>query len=218
MQAQEKASRDGVLQLGWSALGDDTTVVHDNEALTEGIGLLHVVGCKNHGFANRVVLANDLPEKDAGLGIKPGTRFVKKQHLRIVHHGTRDGHALHHAAGESANELPGAIGEVEFFEELVGATATFFWRDPEIGGVERQDLACGQREIKIVALRDDADQPLHFGLLLPDFVVADEGLSTGCAHASCDDADRGRLACAIGTEKAEDLSGLDLERKARSEE
>ncbi len=111
-------------------------VIDDGQPLAERVGLFHVVRGQQDGFAELVVFANDLPEQDAGLRIESGAGLVEKQDLRIVHHGARDGEALHHAAGKSAHHLIGAIGELEFFEQCVGALVAFFGGDAEVGAVE----------------------------------------------------------------------------------
>ena len=54
-------------------------------------------------------------------GSRPHARFVEKQNLRIVHHGARDGHALHHAARKAAHQLVGPIRQLEAVEQRVGA-------------------------------------------------------------------------------------------------
>jgi len=73
-------------------------VVDDGKALAERVGFFHVVRGEQNGFAGLVVLANDLPQEQARLRVETGAGLVQKQHLRIVHHGARDGEALHHAA------------------------------------------------------------------------------------------------------------------------
>ena len=65
-------------------------MVHNSEPLAERVGLFHVVRGEQHGFAELVVFANDLPEQDARLRIEAGAGFVEEQNLRIVHHGAGD--------------------------------------------------------------------------------------------------------------------------------
>ncbi len=87
----------------------------------------------------------------------------------------------------------------------------FFRGQAKIGAVEGEDLASGQREIQIRALRDHADQPLDGDLLLPDVVFADERLAAGGTDACRKNADGCGLAGAVGAEKAEDFPGQDIE-------
>ena len=102
---------------------DDLPVVDDDQPLAERVSFFHVVRGQHDRFAELVVFANDLPEQDARLRIEPGARLIEKQNLRIVHHGAGDRQALHHSAGKSTDHLRGAIGELEFFEQFVGALA-----------------------------------------------------------------------------------------------
>ena len=104
------------------AESDDAAVIDDGEALAERVGFFHVVRGQQNGFAALVVLANDFPEQQSRLRIEAGARLVEEEHLRIVHHGARDGEALHHAAGESADHLVGAVGQLEAVEKRCGAT------------------------------------------------------------------------------------------------
>jgi hypothetical protein len=51
------------------------------------------------------------------LRIEAGAGLIQEKYLRIVHHGAGDRESLHHAAGKSAHDLIGAIGEFESFKE-----------------------------------------------------------------------------------------------------
>src|SRR5712691_10269399 len=62
--------------------------------------------------------------------------LIEKKHLRVVHHGAGDREALHHAAGEAADHLVGAIGEFEALEEGFGALGAFLRGQAEISAVE----------------------------------------------------------------------------------
>jgi hypothetical protein len=52
--------------------------------------------------------------------------------LGVVHHGTRAGEALHHAAGESANHLIGAVTEFEAIEQRVRTLGSLLGIDAEV--------------------------------------------------------------------------------------
>ncbi len=148
------------------------------------------------------------------LRVEAGAGFVQEQNLRVVHHGAGDGKALHHAAGEAADHLVGAIGELEAFEERFGALGAFLRREAEIGAVKEQNLARCEREIKIRALRDYTDQSLDGDLRFPDVVFADERLATGGADARRENADGGGFAGAVGAEQAENFSRQNVEGDA----
>ena len=65
--------------------------------------------------------------------------------------------------------------ELESLEQLLRARNSRGRGHPEIGAVEREDLARREREVEIRPLRHDADQALDGDAILPDVVVADEG-------------------------------------------
>src|SRR6266478_8670517 len=164
------------------------SVIDDGEALAERVGLFHVVGGEQNCFAALVVLADDLPEEQASLRVQAGAGLVQEKDLRVVHHGAGNGEALHHAAGESANHLIGAIGELEAVEERFSALGTLVRSKAKVGAMEDQNLAGGQGKIQIGALGHHADQALDSDLLFPDVVFADESLAAGWTDASGEDA------------------------------
>ena len=92
-------------------------MVDDGQAVAERVGFIHVMGGEHDGFAGAVVVADDLPEQQARLRIEAGGGLVEEQHFGIVHHGAGDGEPLHHAAGEVAHHVVGAVDELEFFFE-----------------------------------------------------------------------------------------------------
>ena len=116
-QAQQVSAGNRSLQLARRAQRDDAAVIDDGQALAERVGFFHVVRGEQNGFAALVVLANDLPQEQTRLRIEAGAGLVEKKHLRIVHHGARDGKPLHHAAGKAAHHLVGAVGELEALEQ-----------------------------------------------------------------------------------------------------
>ena len=59
----------------------------------------------------------------------------------------------------------GAIGQLELLQQFVGAPLAFARALPEVGAVERQDLARRERKIQVGTLRHHADQPLGLHLL-----------------------------------------------------
>ncbi len=139
--AHQVSAGNGRLQFLRCAQRDDTTVIDDSEALAEGVSFLHVVSREQNGFAAAVVLANDLPEKQARLRIQSRARLIKEKHQRIVHHGACDGESLHHAAGKSADDLVGAIGELEPLEQRGSAIVAFVGTEAKIGAVKSKNFA-----------------------------------------------------------------------------
>jgi hypothetical protein len=199
--AQEKAARDGSFQLGGRARCDDAPVVDDREVPAQCVGLFHVVSGEQDGAAFLVVLADNFPQQEPRLWIQACARFVEKQDRRVVHHGARDRNALHHAAGKAADELVGAIRQLEAIEQDAGALGAFVRTEAEIGSVEEENLARGEREIQVRALRHDSDLTLGSRLVAPDVISADPCSAAGWANASGQNTDGGRLSRPIGAEE-----------------
>jgi hypothetical protein len=213
-EAEQETAGNGGLQFLRSAQGDYAAVVHDRESLTERVGFFHIVSGQQNGFAALVVLTDDFPKEQAGLRVQAGAGFVEEKDLRIVHHGARDGEALHHAAGEAANHLIGAIRQLEALEKGFGAFGAFLGAKAKVSAVESQNLTSGEGKVEIGALRYDSDEALDGDLFLPDVVFADERLAAGGAHARGQDADGRGLSGAVRSQEAEDFSRSDVERNA----
>src|SRR6202521_187571 len=192
-EAQEEGDRNGSRQLLRSSQSDDTAVINDGEALTQGVGLFHVMGGQQDRFAALVVFADDFPQEQTGLRVQASTGFVQEKDLRIVHHSASDGEALHHAAREAADHLVGAIGELEALEKGFRTLGAFVRGKAKIGAVEGEDLAGSKRKIQIWALGDNTNQALDGDLLLPDVVFANKSLAAGWAHARSENARAGDI-------------------------
>ena len=107
--------------------------------------------------------------------------------------------------------LVGAVRQLEFVEQLVGAPGALAAALPEVGAVKHQDLARREGEIQVGPLRHYADQPLGLHLLLPDVELAHKRAPAGGPGAGGQDADGGGFAGAVRAEQSEDLARADLE-------
>src|SRR5205823_12960311 len=126
-----------------------------------------------NSFSAVVILADDLPQKQSGLWVETRAGLVEEKHARVVHHGARDGEALHHASGESANKLVGTVDELKAVEQCVRSLRPLHGAEAEIGAVENQNLAGREGEIQVGALRHDPNQALDRRLFFPNIVLAD---------------------------------------------
>ncbi len=142
--AQQVPARDGRFQLLRSSQRNDAAVIDNRKAFAERVGFFHIVRGQQNRFPAVIVFADNLPQEQPGLRIQSGTGFVQEKNLWVMHHGARDGESLHHTAGESANHLVGAIGELEALEERFGALGTFVRGKAEIGAVESKNFARGK--------------------------------------------------------------------------
>src|ERR1700686_676906 len=181
-------------------------MIDDGQRLAEGVGLFHVVRGQQDGLATLVVFADDFPKKQPGLRVQAGTGLLQEKYLGVVHHGARDGETLHHAAGESANHLIGPVTEFEAIEQRLRTLGSLPGIEAEIGAVEEQNFASGERKIKIRTLRYHSNQPLDRDLLLPDIMLANPSLAASRSRAGSEDSNRRRLARAVRSQQTEDLS------------
>src|SRR4051812_42841158 len=69
--------------------------------------------------------------------------------------------------------------------------------------------------IQALRLKHDADMAAHLGRVAGHVDTGDEGLAGGRRHHGRKDAEKGRLASAVGPEEAEDLALLDFEAHVR---
>ncbi len=200
-------------ELRRGAQGDQPPVIDDRHALAEDIGLLHVVRRQDNRPPAAVVLAHQVPEKQACLRIEAGGGLIEKENLRVVHHRARDREALEHSAGEAHGELVGPVGELEPLEQLSRALAARRRGYSEVRPVEQEDLPRSQGEVEIRTLRNHPDAALDLDAVLPDIPVADPGAALRRTDPRGQHADRGRFAGSVGPEQAEELSRADVERE-----
>src|ERR1700730_19256505 len=116
------------------------------------------------------------------------------------------------AAGEGVDRLVAAIREVDQLEQVVDDNLASLPGLPVAGGVEVEILA--NRELVV-----DAEEVGHVAepavntLRFPAHVGAvDEGAAGGRLEKCGEDSQSGRLARAVGSDEAEDLSLRDAER------
>src|SRR5580693_729218 len=212
--AHQVTARHGSLQFGRSAQRDDAAMIDDGEALAEGVGFFHVVRGEQNGFAAAIVFANDLPQQQAGLRIKTSAWFIEEKHLRIVHHGAGDRKTLHHAAGKSANDLVGAVGEFEALEQRGRAMVALVRTEAEIGAVKNEDFARCQRKIEVGPLGHHADQSFDSGLFFPNVMFADPGLTSAWLYSRSEDPHGRGFPRAVGPQKAKNFACVDIERNS----
>src|SRR5215213_5667416 len=186
-------------------------MIDDGESLAQSVSLFHVVCSQQDCLTTLVVFTNDFPEQQTRLRIEAGARLIEEERLRIVHHRARDRESLHHAARKSAHHLVRAIAEFKTIEQLIGASGSRARVETEVSAVIEQDFACGEREVEIWTLCNDADESFDFHLLRPHVVVANPRLTVSRSHACGKNAHCRRLAGAVWTKKPKDFSSLDVE-------
>src|SRR5713226_8337355 len=95
---------DGVVgaQLGGRRVMADDALLHDVDAVTDLERQRHVLLHEEDGHALAVEHADDLVDLSHHAGHEPFRRLVEEDHLRLEHHGARDGEHLLFAARQRA--------------------------------------------------------------------------------------------------------------------
>jgi hypothetical protein len=110
---------ESINEIRWRTLGDDLAVVDDGEAIAKTLGLVHVVGGKQHRATGTLKGADDIPKLAATLRVKTGGGFVEEKYLGIADEGSGDGEALPLPAGKLADPGVGLLGKLKFVENFV---------------------------------------------------------------------------------------------------
>jgi hypothetical protein len=139
--------------------------------------------------------------------VEPREGFVEQQHAGLWQQHPLEREPLSHAAGEPLHEVVGAIGEVRPLEGDADSAGDVL--DVGQAGEQLEVLARGQLAVQLRLVAEHADQA-------PGRV---EAVGRRIAHAAArrlgqcrQDPEERRLARAIGSEQAEHLAGVPLER------
>ena len=111
---------DALLQARWRVERQDLAVVHDGHPAAQLVGLLHVVGGEHDRLPLGVEHAQDVPQRQAALGVQTGRRLIHEEHGRSVE--DRPGHheALGHTARQGVDRRLAPLRQLELLEQLVG--------------------------------------------------------------------------------------------------
>src|SRR5437867_4142662 len=126
------ARRVALDQLARRALRGDLRLVHDDEAVAELLGLVHVVRREDKRGAALLQAVEAVPDKVPGLRVEARRRLVEEHELRLVDQAAGDRQAALHAAREMLDDVAAALGQLDEVEELVGAAPGLGPFEPEI--------------------------------------------------------------------------------------
>jgi hypothetical protein len=196
------------------AQGDYLTLVDDPYAVTEHIGFLDIVSGKKDGNSFFPHLPNHIPNPPSGLGIEPYGRLIEKKDLGLMQNSSGDQETALHSAGQVSDLRLPLPPEPHIFQHFLNSFLPPLSGQSIKSAMKVEVLMDRQAFLQIYLLRHHSKG--HLGLRgLPTQIVAADGDTTrgrtgqGGHHMDCR-----RLAGAIGTQKAEDLSSQDLEGKA----
>ena len=189
---------------------DDLALDEKRDAIAQLVGLLHVVrGEDDRGAALRQV-GDDPVQVARGARIQSARRLVEEEHLRVVEQRPREQQPLAHAGGERLGPAALRVGQADALENLLGARARQAVELAEQLEVLHRREALVQRGV----LGDQVDLGANAFELAREVVAEHLRLAGRRPRAAGEDAQRRRLAGAVVTEQAEDLTGLRIEGDA----
>ena len=103
------------------ALGHDLRLVHDDEAVAQLLGLVHVVGRQDERHAALLEPVEAVPQQVPRLRVEAGRRLVEEQQVGLVDEAAGDRQAALHAARHVLDLVAGPLGQLGEVEQLVGA-------------------------------------------------------------------------------------------------
>src|SRR5512142_1833605 len=186
----------------------DTPAVDEADAVTELLGLLHLVGGEDDRLPLLLELGKDILEHQLVDRVKPGKGLVENDKGRIVENGDDELDLLLVPLGELLHPPVVGVEKIEALEPGIGAAL-------RLGGVDAaqaRKVEDGRQEpvlaVEAALLRQVADEVAH---RRAERRPVEEHL----APVSLDDVennpDGGRLAGSVGPQEAEDLPPSDRE-------
>src|SRR5215467_4518460 len=199
------------LELVGAALGDDTAVVDDRDAVAELVGLVQVMRGQEHRCAIRAQAAHLLPEMGTALRIEARGGLVEEEQRRPVHQAKRYVQTPALASRVGVNVAVSARVELEGSQQLTGPGGSCPGVEAVKLPLEHELDATGHAAVG-PSLLPHVSNPLANALGLAAQIEAGDPSLAGRRrkergeHAQC-----GGLASSVRAEEAEDLAGSHLE-------
>ena len=203
------------LELVGSPGCDDASVVDDGEPIGEVVGLVEVVRRQQDGHPLGARHPGDLrPHLGASLRVEAGRRLVEEEDHWAVDQADGDVELAVHAAAVGLGEPVGRLGEVEAVEQLVSAFVRGRSAEALDAGGHDEALAAGHHRRGARLLGDQTDAVAHRARVAQHVVPGDGRAARVGPGEGRQDADRCRLAGAVGAEQTKDLAGVDGQAEA----
>ena len=190
------------------ALGDHVAVVDHDDLVREPVGLLEVLRGQQHGRALGDARLDRLPHAEAGARVEPGGRLVEEDHRRAEDERGGEVQPPAHAARVRLGGPLARLGELEALEQLVRAPARLGARQVVELADHLEVLEAGQVLVDRGVLAGEADLGAQGVGVAHDVEARDARAAAVGLQQRGQDAYRGGLAGAVGTEQAEDRAGL----------
>jgi hypothetical protein len=158
-QLKDLGGRVGLDELARGAGGDDLRVVHDDEAVAQLLGLVHVVRGEDERDAALLEPVQPVPHHVPGLRVQAGGWLVEDEDVRVVDQRPGDRETAFHPARQRVDLVIPAVRQLDEIQQLVGALADELLRQAEVPAVDQQVLPDRELEVQGVLLRHDAEPP-----------------------------------------------------------
>ncbi len=198
-------------QRGGRAELQHLAVVHDRDAVAQGLGLVHVMGGQHHRPAVGIDLPEQVPQVPPGLRIEGAGRLIQEHQLWSVHQRAGDGQPLRLTARQLLGAHVTLLIEADYAEHLVRAAGGH-----SVQRGERADLlACGEPLEEGRRLKLDADPGQQRRVAWPRRQAQHAELAAIGLPQALEYFQRRGLARTVRPQDAEELAVLDLETDAR---
>ena len=194
-------------QLGERAVGDQVTLIEDDDAVGEALGFVELVGGQHDRTTAGRKTANDGADRVAAVHIHPRGGLVEEGHFRLRSHGQCQRDTLLLTAAEVPPGRRGAIGEADLLHERRWVGALAVQRAVVANGVEHASAG-----IHPALLQHHAHALAEFALSCAWVEAEDPHAAGGGTAVALAHFDRAGLAGAVGAEHRGDLARSGAER------
>src|ERR1700675_2670625 len=189
-------------------VGNHLPVIDDHDAVAEALGLFHIVGGVDEGFAAFLQRLEIVEDGIAALRIDADGRLIEQKNLRIVKQGRCQIQTPLHASAERFHFVTGAIRESDQVQDVVDCLLCLRTGERVKRCEKSQIVAGGKLVIERHILRDESDLQLDWVGVALNLLAFDEDFAGIRAQQSCNDGDGGRFAGAVWPEQANGLSAI----------
>ena len=193
------------------AVGDEMAAVDDGDVRAESLDDLHDVRGEEDGGATGDHALEHGFEGAGGDGVDAFEGLVEEEDFGTVDDGGGEGKFFLHAVGVVGDQLFGFAGEAHELEELGGSVVGGGEIEAIHAADEAEVFGCGEATEESEAFGHDADLALDLDGVGDGVKTEDLNRARGGGEQAGEHLDGGGLACAVGTEEAEELAGGDRE-------
>src|SRR6202140_4700059 len=154
--------RQQLVQSLQGVIGNHLPVIDDHNAVAEALGLFHIVGGVDKGFAALLQGLEIFKDGIAALRIDADRRLIEQKNLRIVKQSRRQIQTPLHASAERFHFVTGAIQESDEMQDVVDCLLGLRTGERIKGRKKSQIIASGKLVIERHVLRHKSDLSLDW--------------------------------------------------------